>query len=179
MTVPNILSLFRLFLVPVFAVVFFRPIPDAHTWAALIYLVAFVTDIADGWIARHFNQISKLGRILDPAADKWMTFTVIICITVDGIIPLWAVIVFFCKELTMAIGGTIMYHKIHDMIPSNWLGKLSTGVFFLVCVALVLFDDMPRTWSAGLMAGALALTLAALVGYIIQFWKTVYGRKAA
>ena len=80
MTVPNILSLLRLFLVPVFAVVFFQPMPDAHTWAALIYLVAFLTDIADGWIARHFNQVSKLGRILDPAADKWMTFTVIICI---------------------------------------------------------------------------------------------------
>ena len=179
MTVPNILSIFRLVLVPVFAVVFFQPDSDAHRWAALVYLVAFLTDIADGWIARHFNQITRLGRILDPLADKLMTFTVIVCLTVDEVIPVWMVVVFFCKELTMTIGGTVMYRKIHDMIPSNWLGKLSTGVFFLVCVALVLFDDMPRTWSAGLVAGALALTLAALVGYIIQFWKTVYGRKAA
>ena len=105
MTVPNLLSMFRLILVPVFAVVFFQPAPNAHLWAALIYLVAFLTDIADGWIARHFNQISKLGRILDPMADKLMTFTVIICITVDEVIPLWAVVVFFCKELCMAIGG--------------------------------------------------------------------------
>ena len=86
MSIPNLLSLLRLVLVPVFAVVFFQPAPDAHRWAVLIYLTAFLTDVADGWIARHFNQITKLGRILDPLADKLMTFTVIICITADGII---------------------------------------------------------------------------------------------
>ena len=179
MTVPNLLSLFRLILVPVFAVVFFQPIPNAHTWAALIYLVAFLTDIADGWIARHFNQISKLGRILDPAADKWMTFTVIICITVDGIIPLWAVIVFFCKELCMAIGGYFMYRRLGDVIPSNWLGKLSTGVFFLVCGALVLVKDIDRVWSTAMISGALALTLAALAGYIYQYCRMMRERKPA
>lgn len=179
MTVPNLLSIFRLILVPVFAVVFFQPIPNAHPWAAMVYLVAFLTDIADGWIARHFNQISKLGRILDPMADKLMTFTVIICITVDQVIPLWAVVVFFCKELCMAIGGYIMYRKLGDVISSNWLGKLSTGVFFLVCAALVLFPQIPRTWSTGLITGALALTLAALAGYILQFRKTLRTRKMA
>ena len=112
MSIPNLLSLLRLVLVPVFAVVFFQPAPDAHRWAVLIYLTAFLTDVADGWIARHFNQITKLGRILDPLADKLMTFTVIICITADGIIPLWAVVVFFLKELTMAIGGYLMYQKL-------------------------------------------------------------------
>lgn len=177
MTVPNALSLLRLVLVPVFAVVFFQPGPNAHPCAALVYLAAFLTDIADGWIARHFNQISKLGRILDPMADKLMTFTVIICITVDEVIPLWAVIVFFCKELSMAIGGYIMYRKLGDVIPSNWLGKLSTGVFFVVCGALVLFPQIPRNWSAGLMAGALALTLAALAGYILQFYRVLRERK--
>ena len=128
MSIPNLLSLLRLVLVPVFAVVFFQPAPDAHRWAVLIYLTAFLTDVADGWIARHFNQITKLGRILDPLADKLMTFTVIICITADGIIPLWAVVVFFLKELTMAIGGYLMYQKLGDVISSNWLGKTSTGL---------------------------------------------------
>lgn len=177
MTVPNALSLFRLVLVPVFAVVFFGPGPNAHRDAALIYLVAFLTDVADGWIARHFNQVSKLGRILDPAADKLMTFTVIICIAADGVIPLWAVVVFFCKELTMAIGGYIMYRKLGDVISANWLGKLSTGVFFVVCGALVLFPQIPRNWSTGLIAGALALTLAALAGYIVQFSRALRERK--
>ena len=179
MTVPNLLSMFRLILVPVFAVVFFQPAHNAHLWAALIYLVAFLTDIADGWIARHFNQISKLGRILDPMADKLMTFTVIICITVDEVIPLWAVVVFFCKELCMAIGGYLMYRKLGDVISANWLGKLSTGVFFLVCGGLVLFPDIPRAWSTGVIGGALALTLLALAGYVYQYCKTMRERKPA
>ena len=104
MTIPNLLSLFRLLLVPVFPLVFFQSWPNARQWAVLIYLVAFLTDIADGWIARHFNQITPLGRVLDPLADKLMTFMVILCITIEGIIPLWTVAVFFCKELAMAIG---------------------------------------------------------------------------
>ena len=179
MSISNLLSLLRLALVPMFAVVFFQPWPDAHTWAALIYLIAFLTDIADGWIARRFNQITKLGRILDPLADKLMTFTVIVCITADHIIPLWAVVVFFCKELTMAIGGCLMYQRLGDVIPSNWLGKASTGVFFVVCAALVLFPAIPRPWATGLITFALALTLAALASYICQYWRAIHARKNA
>ena len=179
MSIPNLLSLLRLALVPMFAVVFFQPWPDAHTWAALIYLIAFLTDIADGWIARRFNQITKLGRILDPLADKLMTFTVIVCITADHIIPLWAVVAFFCKELTIAIGGCLMYQRLGDVIPSNWLGKASTGVFFVVCAALVLFPAIPRPWATGLITFALALTLAALASYICQYWRAIHARKNA
>ena len=108
-----------------------------------------------------------------------MTFTVIICITADGIIPLWAVVVFFCKELTMAIGGYLMYQKVGDVISSNWLGKSSTGVFFVVCAALVLFPAIPRPWATGLISFALALTLAALVSYIIQYRRVIQQRKNA
>ena len=170
MNVPNMLSLIRLCLVPVFAVVFFLPDPSAHQWAALIYAVAFATDIADGYIARRFDMITKLGRVLDPLADKLMTFTVIICVTADGIIPVWAVVIFFCKELAMGVGGFLMLRRTKDVIPSNWLGKPSTGVFFVVLAALVLFP-VPRPWATGLIAFALALTVAALVSYAMNFRK--------
>ena len=178
MNVPNMLSLFRLILVPVFAVVFFQPTPHARTVAVSIYLVAFLTDVADGWIARHFNQITRLGRILDPFADKLMTFTVIVCITTQGIVPLWAVVVFFLKELVMALGGMYMYRKLGDVISSNWIGKSSTFVFFLVCVALVLFPDIPSDWAAGMIAAALALTVVALMSYTLQCLKILDKRKA-
>lgn len=170
MNVPNMLSLIRLCLVPVFAVVFFLPDPSAHQWAALIYALAFATDIADGYIARRFDMITKLGRVLDPLADKLMTFTVIICVTADGIIPVWAVVIFFCKELAMGVGGFLMLRRTKDVIPSNWLGKTSTGVFFVVLAALVLFP-VPRPWATGLIAFALALTVAALVSYAMNFRK--------
>lgn len=176
MNIPNLLSLFRLALVPVFAVVFLCPHPDARLWAAGIYALAFLTDVADGWIARHFNQITRLGRILDPLADKMMTFTVIICITVARIIPLWAVVIFFLKEAAMGIGALSMYHRTDDVIPSNWLGKISTFVFFVVCAALVLFPGIPAQWAAGMIAAALALTIAAFLSYLWQYL-AVIGRR--
>ncbi len=170
MNIPNALSLLRLCLVPVFAAAFFSPSPDAHTWAVLIYALAFATDIADGYIARKYNMITKLGRILDPMADKLMTFTVIVCVALDGAIPMWAVAVFFCKEALMGLGGLAMYRKVQDVTPANWWGKASTGVFFVVLAALVLFP-IPRPWSTAMISFALALTVAALCRYARDFQK--------
>src|SRR5699024_3583699 len=99
--------------------------------------------------------------------------------TADGIIPLSPVVVFFCKELTMAIGRYLMYQKVGDVISSNWLGKSSTGVYFVVCAALVLFPAISRPWATGLISFALALTLAALVSYIIQYRRVIQQRKNA
>lgn len=177
MNVPNLLSLFRLALVPVFAAVFFQPGPDARYWAAGIYALAFLTDIADGWIARHFNQITRLGRILDPLADKLMTFTVIICITAAGIIPLWAVVIFVLKEAFMCMGALSLYHKVDDVISSNYLGKTSMFVFFVVCAALVLFPGIPQDWASWMIGLALALTIAAFAAYLLQYLTVIGKRK--
>ena len=176
MNVPNLLSLFRLALVPVFATVFFQPDPNARYVAVGIYALAFATDVADGWIARHFNMVTRLGRILDPLADKLMTFTVIVCITVAGIIPLWAVVIFFLKEAAMGIGALSMLGKLDDVIPANALGKSSTFVFFVVCVALVLFPSIPKVWATVLISFALALTIAAFINYLWQYL-AITGRK--
>ena len=149
MNVPNFLSLLRLAMVPVFAVVFFQPFPTARYWAAGVYALAFVTDVADGYIARHFNQITRLGRILDPLADK---------------------------EAAMGLGALSMLHKIDDVIPSNWLGKISTFVFFVVCAALVLFPQIPRGWATGMISFALALTILAFL-YYLWLYVSVLGKK--
>lgn len=170
MNIPNALSLLRLCLVPVFVLAYFQPGENAHAWAAFIYTLAFATDIADGYIARKYNMITKLGRILDPMADKLMTFAVIICVALDGAIPMWAIAVFFCKEALMALGGLIMYRRVKDVNPANWWGKASTGVFFVVLAALVLFP-IPRPWSTAMISFALALTVAALFRYAWDFQK--------
>lgn len=170
MNIPNALSLFRLCLVPVFAVTYFQPGESSHLWAALIYALAFATDIADGYIARKFHMITKLGRILDPLADKLMTLTVIICVALDGTIPKWAIFVFFAKEALMGLGGLFMYHRVKDVTPANWWGKTSTGVFFVVLAALVLFP-IPKPWSTLMISFALALTIAALIRYAVDFQK--------
>lgn len=176
MNVPNTLSILRLVMVPIFAVVFFQPGPSARYWAAGVYALAFLTDIADGYIARHFDQVTRLGRILDPLADKLMTFTVIICITSVGIIPVWAVIIFFAKEAVMCLGALSMLHKIDDVMPANWLGKISTFVFFVVCAALVLFPAIPHGWATTMISVALVLTVVAFL-YYLWLYMAVLGKK--
>ncbi len=177
MNVPNFLSLLRLAMVPLFCVVFFQPSEDAHLWAAAIYALASLTDVLDGWIARHFDQITRLGRVLDPLADKLMTFSVIVCITVADIIPLWAVVIFFCKEALMGLGALSMYRKVDDVIPSNYLGKASTATFFVVCLALMLFPQIPRTWATVMIGLALVLTIAAALVYLWNYLAVTGKRK--
>lgn len=170
MNLPNLLSLFRLLLVPIFPLAFFLA---AEPWnrylAAGVYVLAFLTDVADGYLARSRNQVTRLGRVLDPLADKFMTFTVFVCITVAGIIPVWAVVVLVVKELTMGLGALLMYRRTADVIPSNYLGKASTGVFFLSCAALLLFPGIPPKTATVIIALALGLTVLALGVYIVQF----------
>lgn len=153
-----------------FVQVYVLPDPRAHIWAALIYGLAFLTDILDGWIARHFNMITRLGRILDPLADKLMTLTVIICVALDDIIPMWVIAIFLCKELAMLLGGAILVRRVGDVITANWWGKISTGVFFVVLALLVLFP-IPRPWSTAMITCALFLALATLIRYTLDFLK--------
>ena len=98
MNVPNLLSLIRLALVPIFPVVFFGNHKYSYIYALLVYALASFTDVLDGFIARRYNMVSRTGRILDPLADKLMAFTVLTCIAAARIVPFWAVIIFFCKE---------------------------------------------------------------------------------
>ena len=101
MNVPNSLSLFRLLLVPVFVIVFFLGGDNAYIYAALVYVLAEVTDCLDGYIARKFHKITRLGRVLDPLADKLMAFTVLVCIVIESRVPVWAALLFFIKEALM------------------------------------------------------------------------------
>ena len=78
----------------------------------------------------------------------------------------------------MGVGALSMYHKTEDVIPSNWLGKVSTGVFFVVCAALVLFPGIPSSWATGLITLALVLTILAFVSYLLQYLSLTGRRKS-
>lgn len=78
----------------------------------------------------------------------------------------------------MAIGGYLMYRAREDVISSNWLGKSATGVFFVVCAALVLFPAIPRPWAVRMISAALVLTVAAFFSYLYQFVKGLEKRKS-
>lgn len=169
MNIPNMLSVIRICLVPVFILVYFGDSENSSIYAAVVYAVASLTDILDGRIARKYNITTNLGRILDPLGDKLMTMAVIVSITIDRVIPVWAVIVFLVKECMMGLGGLFLYNKFEEMPPSNYFGKCSTVVFFAVCVILMLFKNIPHTAALLMISFALAVMLLAFASYIIRF----------
>ncbi|MDR0491289.1 MAG: CDP-alcohol phosphatidyltransferase family protein [Oscillospiraceae bacterium] len=177
--VPNILSTFRICLVPVFITVYFVDERDVKLYAVLIYALASFSDFLDGFIARRFEASSKLGKVLDPMGDKLMTVSVMVCITIDGVIPIWAVLVAGVKEILMAIGGFLV-HKFAgvEMPPSNLIGKSSTVVFFLVCLTLMLFRDIPGNTATILISVAVALTFIALLSYINTYVAVMKNRES-
>ena len=129
-------------LVPVFVVAFFSGSPNAHTYAAVIYGIAGITDVLDGIIARKFNLITKLGKILDPLADKMMTITAFICIAIIDLIPWWAIVLIFAKDLLLILGGVKLYKEMAGVFKSNILGKIATVVLVTGGIALLLFENM-------------------------------------
>lgn len=175
---PNILSLFRLCLVPVFIIVYFSGVENASFYAACVYALALFTDFLDGYIARRFNLITNLGKVLDPLGDKMITFSVLACITIDRIIPGWVILIFALKEIMMGLGGLLIHRKAKvEIPPSNIIGKSATVIFFVVCVALMVFD-IPETISLVLICAALIISIVAFISYILSFKKIMTERKS-
>ena len=137
LTVPNILSLIRIMLVVAFCVCYFNE--RLKTASLYILLLSGLTDMMDGYIARKYNQVSNLGKVLDPFADKLFTVSTIICFCINGIVPVWIAVIIFAKELFMLVGGSVLYKKTKAVIPSKWYGKVTTMLFFMTFIlALVL-----------------------------------------
>ena len=165
MTLPNIITIFRIVLIPVFLIVFYSQLENRILIAGLIFMVAGVSDVLDGYIARRYNLMSKLGALLDPFADKLMSFTVLITFTSIGLIPIWILIPMVIKEIVMIIGGAILYlrHR-KSVIPANRYGKIAT--FSLYAAILSIIFKLPVLLSVVLLSITLVLNLIAFVNYL-------------
>ena len=135
-TIPNVLTILRIILIPVFVVLFFK----GHKMAALaVFCAASLTDMLDGYLARKLNQITDFGKLFDPLADKLMVLTAMICQTFWGPLPLIAVLIVAAKELMMVLGGVFMLSK-GVVVYSNYYGK-AAQVGFIASLILSFFHD--------------------------------------
>ncbi len=170
MNVPNLLSLFRMALVPCFVFSFFSGDEHAMLYSAGIYALAGITDVLDGIIARRFNLITKLGKILDPLADKMMTITVFICITIKGIIPWWVILLIFAKELLLIIGGAKLYSEMSSVFAANSIGKATTVVLVLGGILMMLFQDKIPVFAKNIfIVIAILMSFLAFSTYLYQY----------
>ena len=173
--VPNLLSAFRICLVPVLVLAYFMETSSVKILAVGVYAIASITDVLDGIIARKYGCITNLGKILDPIGDKMMCIAVLGCLAVDKLIPVWIVVVVIVKEIVLVCGGAFVRKRSQGFVqPSNFLGKAATVTFFIVCVGLMLFSNYLAGLPAEILISiALLLTLAAFVGYAIRFMRIV------
>jgi cardiolipin synthase len=139
MTIPNLLSLFRLILIPVYVVMYLNATEPVHYYiAGGILAVSCLTDFVDGQIARRFNMISTVGKVLDPFADKLTQFTLAICLAVQFPVVWVMVGLIFIKEIFQLIAGIIMFRKGKMLKGALMAGKVCTAVLFLSLIMLVL-----------------------------------------
>jgi len=176
--IPNFLSLFRIILVPFFVIAYLSDPNDVKIGAIIIYATAMFTDFLDGYIARKFDTTSNLGRILDPIGDKLLNISVLTCIAIEDLIPWWMVIVVLCKELLMFTGGALIHRKAKmEIPPSNYCGKASTVVFFIVCVIILLFKNISDKLIIFMLYVAILLAVAALFSYIRAYRTAMHRAK--
>jgi cardiolipin synthase len=145
-TVPNIITSVRFAAIPFMAYYIYASvnINDRYNLPAFILFASiWATDVLDGYIARHFNQVSNFGKLFDPFVDKLFQFVTAVMMTVVHKLPIWVPIVIFCKELLMIVGGTVLLKKYKLVVYSKWYGKLSTVLFVLAfCVLFFIPSDL-------------------------------------
>lgn len=143
-TIPNLLSLLRLLLIPVYASIYWNARePHQYVTAATILALSCLTDAVDGWIARKWNMISTVGKILDPLADKLTQLTVTICLSMKYPVLIPLILLLIAKEL-LQLGGAIVLLRCNTPIPSALTaGKVSTFILFTSLTGLILFPAVP------------------------------------
>jgi cardiolipin synthase (CMP-forming) len=156
LTVPNIISFGRLALVPVFAVLI---IQGEDVWALAVLAVSGASDWLDGWIARHFNQVTRLGQLLDPAADRLFILVTLIGLALRDVVPLWIVIVLVGRDVLLAGLLPVLARHGYGPLPVHFAGKAGTFALLYAFPLLLLAE-----WSGKVGAVASAL------GWAFAWW---------
>ena len=171
-TIPNLLSLFRLALIPVYVSIYLKAADAADYYlAAAILAVSCLTDLIDGKIARHFNMISTLGKILDPLADKLTQFTLIICLAVKYPVLKYLIYLFVLKESFQLIAGCLNLRKGKMLKGALLTGKICTTILFISLIILVMFPEIPgKTVSVITIVDALFMLLA-FADYVTSYFR--------
>jgi len=170
LNLPNLLTMLRFALIPVYLVIF----AQGHMIAAFFVVAAAgLTDILDGYLARSRGQVTAVGSMLDPLADKTMMIAVIVSLLVSGHIPWEAAAAMFFRDLGMIIGSAFFHFRGKRTVPANWMGKLTTVLFYLA--VLLIFFDLP--YAVTVLWTAIAFSFVTSAMYIARFIALNEGRE--
>lgn len=179
--VPNILTLVRILLIPVFIILFVHPTPDQSMAAAIVFTVAAVTDMLDGYIARRTGQVTKLGKLLDPIADKLLVLSALILLMNVERVSALVVLLIVGREL--AVTGIRAIAAGEGMIiPAETTGKYKMALQVVAIILLILEGTGLAALGNLHLAGIFTLYISLVLGYISggqyvwSFWKQVIAK---
>lgn len=175
---PNSLTFFRILLVPLLVVVLLTRFSGSEFWGLAIFLLAAVTDLFDGLIARRTGSVTVVGTLLDPIADKLLISAAFISLVELGLAPAWMVVIILGREFAVT-GLRQVAHERGVVIAASWWGKLKT-LSQIVCVSLLIVSFQLGRWA--LLAKialwvAVVLAAASLLTYFLAFWRRVVEAK--
>lgn len=165
MNIPNLLTMVRFLLIPVFVYFFFSQNQYSLEIAVAVFILSGITDTLDGYFARRLNQITKLGIVLDPLADKIMLVTVLASVTISNNIPIWIIAVVALKEILMIAGAISLYNERDIVIAANKFGKASTILSYIAILAVLFELPYNRT----ILYLYIVMTILALLTYLNRF----------
>lgn len=185
--VPNILTVIRIFLVPV---ILYYLLDNNYILAFVFLTLSGLTDILDGFIARKFNFITNFGKLMDPLADKITQVSILTVLALQDIIPMFILVVVIVKEFFMISGASFLYGK-EFVVSSRWYGKLATVLFYIAIVTslfiryfnVYLFNHPEYSMSPlpgfdrSIYYLALVATIFSLVMYFRAFYQQGYLKK--
>lgn len=170
-TIPNILSFFRLLLIPV--IIWLYIVKEDPAWTTAILALSGVTDVVDGIIARKCRMVSDFGKVLDPVADKLTQIAMLVCLVSRFqwmVLPLSLLVV---KEFTAGVLGLLVIRKTGAAYSAAWHGKITTVLLYSMMLIHLLWYGIPTTVSGVLIGVCVALIILSAVLYGIQNIKTL------
>ena len=176
MNLPNKLTMFRVILIPFFVFFLLVPyFPDSGKYiAAFIFIIASLTDLFDGKIARKYNLVTNFGKFMDPLADKLLVCSALICLTAMELLEAWIVIVIISREFIIS-GFRLIAAEQKIVIAASYWGKFKTTFQMLMIIVLIL--DIDHKFFQGLGVAltylSLALTVISLADYLYKNWDVI------
>lgn len=167
MNTANKLTLLRVAMIPAFLLVLYLNVPGGRYWALAIFVVASLTDTLDGYIARHYNQVTDFGKFMDPLADKCLVVAAMLWFVENGQMPAWAVLIVVVREFAVS-GLRMVAADTGRVIAAGWSGKVKTAAT-MVCIVLML---LPIPWELNAICVAL-IVLTTIYSGVEYFMKNL------
>ncbi len=163
LTIPNLLSFFRLCLIPVF--MWLYCVEKNYLWTGIILIISGLTDTVDGIIARKFNMISDLGKVLDPIADKVTQAAMLFCLLTRFPLMIAPLALMVVKEFFMGVTGLLVIQKTGKVFGADWHGKVNTWLLYAMMILHVFWYNIPDVVSKVLIGICVVMMLISLVLY--------------